>query len=135
MNAINNSGHTTWERAMHAWQTGNYQTSFTLLQKLSAKDDGHNHDSQEYLALHYLNSQGTAQSYHKGLYWMERAILQGDDVYPDYFRALQDSIKRIEKTSAKYHRKRLSCLTPNNILHSLPWYRNGHYKTMPTANI
>lgn len=82
---------------MHAWQTGDYQTSFTLLQKLSAKDDGHNYDSQEYLALHYLNGQGTAQSYHKGLYWMERAILQGDDVYLDYFRALQDSIKRIEK--------------------------------------
>ena len=92
-----NTDHDTWQRAMDAWEAGDHQTSFALLQKLSATDDGHNYDSQGYLAFHYLNGLGVAQSYSKGLYWLERAVLQGDDVVLDWFRRLQDSIKRIEK--------------------------------------
>ena len=106
-----NTDHDTWQRAMDAWEAGDHQTSFTLLQKLSATDDGHNYDSQGYLAFHYLNGLGVAQSYSKGLYWLERAVLQGDDVVLDWFRRLQDNIKRIEKNLRRLSPQALELFT------------------------
>ena len=130
-----NTDHDTWQRAMDAWEAGDHQTSFALLQKLSATDSGNNYDSQGYLAFHYLNGLGVAQSYSKGLYWLERAVLQGDDVVLDWFRRLQDSIKRIEKNLRQLSPQALALFTANNIRRSLRGYKNRHCRTMPTANI
>ena len=105
------TNHNIWQHAMDAWNAGDHQTSFALLQKISAIDDGHNYDSQGYLAFHYLNGLGVTQSYSKGLYWLKRAVLQGDDVVLDWFRRLQDSIKRIEKNLRQLSPQALALFT------------------------
>lgn len=65
-----------WDKAYHAFNHDDYDTAFTITEKLANKNQ---HQAQYQLALMYRNGLGTAQNDDKFWYWLEKAASQNPD--------------------------------------------------------